>query len=160
MNRTVGVWWDLLPWMFSGELQGAKVKKIAVIYSHGPASSVKHAVMEMSAVEIIPVVIMKFLVLRDCIKNEWVWSFCFMRKTAKCLYLSALLQSHLLICRCVWPTFGYEWMQIHFTKWVLRNELHSATRCAFLLWSYFSFSVIYFKENGWKTDKWASSILL
>lgn len=58
------------------------------------------ALIEMSAVEVIPVVIMKFLVLRDCMKKGWVWSSCFTRKTAKCFYLPVVVQSHLLTCRC------------------------------------------------------------
>ncbi|KAI1242880.1 hypothetical protein IHE44_0000436 [Lamprotornis superbus] len=76
------------------------LEELYKVLNHGPASSVKQAVMEMSPVEVIPVVIMKFLVLRDCMKNKWVWSFCFMRKAAECLYLSVLVQRHLLICRC------------------------------------------------------------
>lgn len=43
---------------FKTTLQGPNVRKIAVVFSHGPdASSVKQAVLEMSAVEVIPVVI-------------------------------------------------------------------------------------------------------
>lgn len=34
--------------VFRKALQGTKVRKIAVIYGHGPASSVKQAVMESS----------------------------------------------------------------------------------------------------------------
>ncbi|NXJ60206.1 CO6A6 protein, partial [Rostratula benghalensis] len=46
--------------IFKRTLQGPHVRKIAVVFSHGPAtdaSSVKQAVLEMSAVEVIPVVI-------------------------------------------------------------------------------------------------------
>ncbi|XP_068789541.1 collagen alpha-6(VI) chain [Struthio camelus] len=45
--------------VFKRTLQGPNVRKIAVVFSHGPAenaSSVKQAVLEMSAVEVIPVV--------------------------------------------------------------------------------------------------------
>lgn len=46
--------------VFKRTLQGPNVRKIAVVFSHGPAtdaSSVKQAVLEMRAVEVIPVVI-------------------------------------------------------------------------------------------------------
>ncbi|XP_009638499.1 collagen alpha-6(VI) chain-like [Egretta garzetta] len=46
--------------IFKRTLQGPNVRKIAVVFSHGPAadaSSVKQAVLEMSAVGVIPVVI-------------------------------------------------------------------------------------------------------
>ncbi|KAM6412908.1 collagen alpha-6(VI) chain-like [Pluvialis apricaria] len=46
--------------VFKRTLQGPNVRKIAVVFSHGPAvdaSSVKQAVLEMSAVEVVPVVI-------------------------------------------------------------------------------------------------------
>ncbi|XP_075561121.1 collagen alpha-6(VI) chain-like [Pelecanus crispus] len=46
--------------IFKRTLQGPNVRKIAVIFSHGPAadaSSVKQAVLEMSAEEVLPVVI-------------------------------------------------------------------------------------------------------
>ncbi|XP_074996952.1 LOW QUALITY PROTEIN: collagen alpha-6(VI) chain-like [Calonectris borealis] len=46
--------------VFKRTLQGPTVRKIAVVFSHGPAadaSSVKQAVLEMSAVEVVPVVI-------------------------------------------------------------------------------------------------------
>ncbi|KAM6104187.1 collagen alpha-6(VI) chain-like [Theristicus caerulescens] len=46
--------------VFKRTLQGPNVRKIAVVFSHGPATnaaSVKQAVLEMSAVEVIPVVI-------------------------------------------------------------------------------------------------------
>ncbi|NWY53904.1 CO6A6 protein, partial [Chionis minor] len=46
--------------VFKRTLQGPNVRKIAVIFSHGPAadaSSVKQAVLEMSAAEVVPVVI-------------------------------------------------------------------------------------------------------
>ncbi|XP_065483985.1 collagen alpha-6(VI) chain-like [Caloenas nicobarica] len=46
--------------VFKRTLQGPNVRKIAVVFSHGPAtdaSSVKQAVLEMRAVEVVPVVI-------------------------------------------------------------------------------------------------------
>ncbi|XP_014793342.1 PREDICTED: collagen alpha-6(VI) chain isoform X2 [Calidris pugnax] len=46
--------------VFKRTLQGPHVRKIAVVFSHGPAtdaSSVKQAVLEMSAEEVLPVVI-------------------------------------------------------------------------------------------------------
>ncbi|KAM9231007.1 collagen alpha-6(VI) chain-like [Leptosomus discolor] len=46
--------------VFKRTLQGPNVRKIAVVFSHGraaDASSVKQAVLEMSAVEVVPVVI-------------------------------------------------------------------------------------------------------
>ncbi|NXE84114.1 CO6A6 protein, partial [Cochlearius cochlearius] len=46
--------------VFKRTLQGPNVRKIAVVFSHGPAadaSSVKQAVLEMSAVGVVPVVI-------------------------------------------------------------------------------------------------------
>ncbi|NWQ89105.1 CO6A6 protein, partial [Burhinus bistriatus] len=46
--------------VFKRTLQGPNVRKIAVVFSHGPAadaSSVKQAVLEMSAEEVVPVVI-------------------------------------------------------------------------------------------------------
>lgn len=45
--------------VFKRTPEGPNVRKIAVVFSHGPvadASSVKQAVLEMSAVEVIPVV--------------------------------------------------------------------------------------------------------
>lgn len=45
--------------IFKRTLQGSNVRKIAVVFSYGPAAdtSVKQAVLEISAVEVIPVVI-------------------------------------------------------------------------------------------------------
>ncbi|KAK2517149.1 Col6a6 [Columba guinea] len=46
--------------VFKRTLQGPNVRKIAVVFSHGPAtdaSSVKQAVLEMRALEVVPVVI-------------------------------------------------------------------------------------------------------